>query len=113
MTVTPTVEAELVVDARARIGEGPLWDQARGRLLWVDIAGGLIHAFDPRSGVSTALTVGQPVGSLALRKEGGLVAALRDGFGIAGRGRKGADGEPHERRQGRFPRSLLGGNHGR
>ena len=44
MTV-PAVE--LVLDARADLGEGPRWDSRRQRLLWVDIMRGRVHAFTP------------------------------------------------------------------
>jgi sugar lactone lactonase YvrE len=35
-----------VGSATARLGEGPRWDAEAGRLLWVDIDGGLLHAGD-------------------------------------------------------------------
>jgi len=74
--------AELVLDSRATIGEGPLWDQKRGRLLWVDIPANALHEFDPRSGTDTVLDVGQPISAVSICASGGLVAALRDGFGF-------------------------------
>jgi len=33
----PSLAAELVVDARATLGEGPVWDAQEGCLWWVDI----------------------------------------------------------------------------
>jgi sugar lactone lactonase YvrE len=77
------MKAELVQDARAEIGEGPIWDDRTGRLHWVDIRAGLIHRFSPADGSDLMLDVGQPVGSLGLGVAGGLVLALRDGFGLA------------------------------
>jgi sugar lactone lactonase YvrE len=77
-----TVTAELLVDARATIGEGPVWDDRSERLLWVDIAAGLVHRLDPSTGQSSTLDVGQPVGSVAPAEDGGLVAAVRDGFAL-------------------------------
>jgi sugar lactone lactonase YvrE len=74
--------AELLIDARAMIGEGPVWDAVRQRLLWVDIPNGRVHSFDPSSGASVSKDLGQPVGSVALCTDGGLVAALREGFAI-------------------------------
>ncbi len=40
---------QLVLDARAELAEGPSWDGANGRLLWVDIFGKRIHGFYPES----------------------------------------------------------------
>jgi len=69
---------ELVVDAAATVGEGPVWDAARGILWWVDIVGGLVHRLDPRDGSDRTLPVGAEVGAVALRRGGGLVVALPD-----------------------------------
>ena len=40
------MRAELVSDARAQLGEGPLWDARTNELLWVDILPGIVHRFD-------------------------------------------------------------------
>src|ERR671930_158932 len=78
--------AELVLDARADLGEGPLWDPRSGELLWVDIMAGLVHRFDPATGNDIALDVGQPVGCVVLRAEGGWALGLKDGFATANGG---------------------------
>ena len=83
------LNAELMVDARAMIGEGPVWDHGGRRLFWVDIPNGIIHRLDPATGASETKFTGQPVGSVAVRRDGGLVAALRDGFGILSAGDQG------------------------
>ncbi len=73
---------EVVLRARADLGEGPLWDADRRSLLWVDITAGAIHRFDPAIGEDVVVEVGQPVGAVAptLRADT-LVLALQDGFG--------------------------------
>src|SRR6266545_1409770 len=78
----PHLEAELVSDARADVGEGPVWDVERQQLWWVDIAGA-IHLFDPVDGSDRSFEVGTSVGAVALRVSGGLVMALKDGFAVA------------------------------
>jgi sugar lactone lactonase YvrE len=83
------VEVELLVDAHAVIGEGPVWDADRGVLLWVDIAGRLIHEFDPRTGRDTTSSVPLMVGAISLRRSGGLVMAMEDGFWVSERGLSG------------------------
>jgi sugar lactone lactonase YvrE len=77
-----TVKAELVQDARAMLGEGPVWDQRSGRLHWVDIRSGLVHRFSPADGTDLVIDVGQPVSAVGLGERGGLVLAIRDGFGL-------------------------------
>jgi sugar lactone lactonase YvrE len=73
-------EVELLVDAHARIGEGPVWDAALRRLVWLDILNGLVHLYDPVSGHDETAGVGKAVGAAAPRASGGLVLALEDGF---------------------------------
>jgi len=43
-----SVDVEVVADVHAVLGEGPLWDAQRGRLLWLDIDAGALHGFDGR-----------------------------------------------------------------
>ncbi len=78
------LEVDLVLDARAELAEGPVWDQSGGQLVWVDLLAGAVHRFDPASGDDRALDVGQPVGAVALRRSGGYVAAVRDGIALLG-----------------------------
>lgn len=72
--------AELVLDAHADVGEGPVWDARSETLVWVDIMANELHRYNPTSGRDETTDVGQPVGCVALRRSGGVVLALRDGF---------------------------------
>jgi sugar lactone lactonase YvrE len=76
------VEAELVLDAHASVGEGPTWDERTNTLVWVDIMGSAVHIYDPATGQDREIDVGQPVGAAGLREAGGLVLALRDGLAL-------------------------------
>ena len=69
-------EAELVVDARAVVGEGPVWDARGGVLWWVDIEGRLVHRLDPATETDQAIEMPSMVGAVAVREAGGLVVAL-------------------------------------
>jgi sugar lactone lactonase YvrE len=80
--VTTQLDAELVLDARAILGEGPVWDAEAGVLWWVDIEGRQIHRFDPVTRTDNAIPTPSMVGAVALRASGGLVAALADGVYI-------------------------------
>jgi sugar lactone lactonase YvrE len=74
-----TITAELVVDARADLGEGPAWDAAAGRLIWVDITGSVVHELLP-DGRSRRWNVPEHVGAAVPRARGGLLLAVRSGF---------------------------------
>lgn len=76
------MDAELLVDARAEVAEGPIWDERAQRLLWVDIMRGLVHTYDPATGEDEARDVGQPVGVVVPRAHGGAVLGVRDGFAL-------------------------------
>ena len=76
----PRISAELVADARATLGEGPVWDDREQCVWWVDILGESIHRTDQLTGQDDVIPVGQMVGALGLRQRGGLVLAVRDGF---------------------------------
>ncbi len=62
-----------------RLGEGPRWDAAAGRLLWVDIHAGAVHRgrLDDRGlvEVTSRTVLGEQVGAALPREDGGLVLA--------------------------------------
>lgn len=62
------------------LGEGPLWDVQRKRLLWVDLASNAVHEFDPATGQDRAERFDVPVGALVPRAGGGFVLAAGMGF---------------------------------
>jgi sugar lactone lactonase YvrE len=80
--VTGDAQVQVVLDVRASVGEGPVWDNRSNTLVWVDIMDNTVHVFDPASGRDRAVDVGQPVGAAGLREAGGLVLALRDGLAL-------------------------------
>uniref|UniRef100_A0AAU2UWX8 SMP-30/gluconolactonase/LRE family protein n=1 Tax=Streptomyces sp. NBC_00003 TaxID=2903608 RepID=A0AAU2UWX8_9ACTN len=75
---------ELAVREWAELGEGPTWDPATGRLIWVDILSSRIHTYDPADGRRTVMATEQHVGAAKPRAGGGLVVNLRDGVGLYG-----------------------------
>ena len=70
---------EVVLAADADLAEGCVWDDRANVLWWIDIFRGEIHRLDPSTGGDAVWTVDGPVGSLALREQGGLLIARRDG----------------------------------
>ncbi len=76
----PHTEVELVLDARAILGEGPCWDPRSNRLYWVNIRGCDVHEFDPATGRDRAIRVPRHVGCVVLRETGGALVALQDGL---------------------------------
>ncbi|MDP9184956.1 MAG: SMP-30/gluconolactonase/LRE family protein, partial [Actinomycetota bacterium] len=78
----PRSDVELVLDAHADLGEGPTWDPVARQLLWVDITAGIVHRFDPATGTTGSIDVGQPVGAAVPTTSGHVALAVRDAFSI-------------------------------
>jgi sugar lactone lactonase YvrE len=74
------VKVEVAIDAGTQLGEGPLWDHRRQRLLFVDIMRGHVHDFDPVSGRDRIVEFPWPVGALALCEDGDWLLAAAGGF---------------------------------
>ncbi|MFJ2768831.1 SMP-30/gluconolactonase/LRE family protein [Streptomyces sp. NPDC087300] len=75
---------EVAVRAWASLGEGPTWDAAAERLIWVDILASRVHTYAPATGRRTVMATEQHVGAAKPRAGGGLVVNLRDGIGLYG-----------------------------
>jgi sugar lactone lactonase YvrE len=67
---------EIAVRANAKLAEGPRWDAATRRLLWVDIEGCELHVLD--SGEDRAIGLDTMVGAAAPTNSGAVLVALAD-----------------------------------
>jgi sugar lactone lactonase YvrE len=74
------IDVEKVCDIRCSLGEGPCWDDENCRIYWIDIIEKAIHSYDLKNGKTRTIKLNKFIGSIGLRKSGGLVAALNDGF---------------------------------
>lgn len=73
-------EVTVLVDIRALVGEGALWDEKEQVLYWADILSNALYIYDPATGQNRHYDVGQHVGTVVLRKAGGAMLALANGF---------------------------------
>jgi sugar lactone lactonase YvrE len=72
----PSTTATIAVAGRDHLGEGPVWDDRRGEVVWVDISGRLVHRWSPTTGRSSSQVTHGDVGSVALCEDGGMVLAI-------------------------------------
>jgi sugar lactone lactonase YvrE len=72
---------ELAGADKATLAEGPIWDGRDGRLIWVDIIGGVVKVLTPGASSARQIEVGEHVGCIALTAQPDtLVGALRSGW---------------------------------
>ncbi len=65
---------------RNRVGESPVWSAAEQALYWVDIEARCVHRYDWASRTRATWTVPERIGSIALHRGGGLLAAMETGL---------------------------------
>ncbi|MBB4860796.1 sugar lactone lactonase YvrE [Novosphingobium chloroacetimidivorans] len=70
-----------VADAKALLGEGPLWDENRQVLWWIDIKNACLHRFEPDGCTDVAIELDRRVTAMALGKNDELYAVGDVGFG--------------------------------
>lgn len=74
------MKIERVPTVKCFVGEGPVWDVAEQALYLVDIVGKAVHRYSPGTGATRSWDVGQIIGSMALRRQGGAIVALKEGI---------------------------------
>jgi sugar lactone lactonase YvrE/DNA-binding IclR family transcriptional regulator len=75
---TPGVHA--VIPSSCFIGEGPVWLEKTGRLLWVDVLAPAVLIGNPADGTYRSVPAPEVIGCIVPRRRGGFVAASRSGF---------------------------------
>ncbi|MBQ6947887.1 MAG: SMP-30/gluconolactonase/LRE family protein [Clostridia bacterium] len=73
------MQAELFNNIRCIVGEGPVWDAEKNRMLFLDIRGQKIISVERPTGKEETIHLPQRIGCFALCEKGGLIAGLTDG----------------------------------
>lgn len=76
------MKAEPIFDIKPVHGEGPVWCPLEQRFYAVDLLKGSYFKVDWKTGAFEEFNVGQELGVMALRENGGIVVGIRDGFGF-------------------------------
>ena len=74
------MQISVIADVKPLLGEGPLWDHATDRLYFIDALGRRVFRCTEHGAEMRAWTVPSRIGSMALRRAGGAIVALVDGF---------------------------------
>lgn len=72
------MRAELLLDSRAQLGEGPIWHPKEQALYWVDIEGCQVHRYCPETHTDKSVRLPERVGAVVPRRNGQLVVALQN-----------------------------------
>jgi L-arabinonolactonase len=73
------IRIRTVTDVRTTLGESPVWDPDSDRIFWVDSLGRAIYSATPDGGDLKRWETPANIGSMALRRTGGAVAAMKSG----------------------------------
>ena len=71
---------EVLIDVKTILGEGPLWDVDEQRLYFIDSFGCNVFRCTADGREVRAWDVPAKIGSMALRRQGGAVVSLANGF---------------------------------
>ena len=75
-----TLTADCVLDAKAVLGEGPVWRAETQDLVWVDIESARVCCFNPATGENQTWDVGEKPGLAVPTKQGDLILGTSVGF---------------------------------
>lgn len=81
MTV-PACRATLTVDARCTLGEGIVWDERRGALLWTDIQGSRLWMYTRETSVTRTWALPSRLGALTVCQSGKLLLGFAKSLSI-------------------------------
>lgn len=74
------MDATLTFDARALLGEGPIWDPDSSKLYWTDILRGELHVYDPETEEDVIHRLKSFVTAIARYRKDKLILVMKDGF---------------------------------
>ena len=62
------IHVDCVLDAKANLGECPIWSIKDQNLYWVDINNCQLCKFNPVNGENITINVGKPIGCFAIKR---------------------------------------------
>ncbi len=75
-------KANLLHDAKAILGEGPVWDWKKQLLYWVDIEGSRLHSYNPSNGKNQQWVFKEMIGAAVPALSGEMILALERGLAL-------------------------------
>lgn len=75
-------DAEILLNAKADLGEGAIWHPTEKKLYWVDIEGKKLHVFDPETKTDHYYQLGSRIGTVVPMEGKRAIVALQNGIHI-------------------------------
>ncbi|TMM59014.1 SMP-30/gluconolactonase/LRE family protein [Maribacter algarum] len=73
-------KANLLLNAKATLGEGPVWDWKKQQLFWVDIEACKLHSHNPSNGKNQEWAFDEMIGAAVPTTSGKMLLALESGL---------------------------------
>ncbi|WPP52988.1 SMP-30/gluconolactonase/LRE family protein [Catalinimonas niigatensis] len=77
---TNDMEVKRILDTKALLGEGPIWNYETQQLYWVDIEKRQLHLYTPEVNEDTFFDTGERIGTVVPIESGGALVALENGI---------------------------------
>lgn len=71
---------QLILDAKAILGEGAIWYYEQNQLIWIDIENCFLHIYHPSSKTEKHFPLHSRIGTIVPEKKNLLILALQDGI---------------------------------
>ncbi len=74
------MDVDLIIDLKAQLGEGPIWNHELKQLYWVDIESRQLHLYTPAVDELRSFPTGERIGTVVPMETGGALVALQSGI---------------------------------
>ena len=71
-------KVKCILNNKSVLGEGPVWDESRKKLFFVDIMGKKINSFDPITKEFDSIETENPVGCIVFHKDNNIISAQQN-----------------------------------
>ena len=79
------IQIKQIGNRLSTLGEGPVWDESNGSILWIDILNSSIIDYNLSTESERNIPTGSMIGSFAIMEDGNFIAALQEGISIINR----------------------------
>ncbi len=74
------MDAKLILDTKAQLGEGPIWNPETNQLYFIDIEARQLHIYTPEVDELRSFPTGERIGTVVPIESGGALVALQNGI---------------------------------